>query len=139
MRSKYFLFFMMLLLSTTFLNAQDNSVKNTSDSLCFCREKVTLNGIPLKYNGMKQLLTQNPAPALEFKRYMRGASWGTLALFTGIAGGIVSLARIPKKDPFLNRYTITFFSGTVIGFTLLTTTRKHLKRSVQLYNEAISK
>jgi len=118
------------------LSAQQ-SVK--PDTLCFCREKINLNGKVLHYNEMKPLLTKYPSSNLEFKRYMRGASWGTLALFTGVSAGVVSLIRIPKKDPFLNRYSVTFFSGTAIGLAIITATKKHLRRSVSFYNKEVLK
>ncbi|HVG42947.1 MAG TPA: hypothetical protein VM888_15150 [Chitinophagaceae bacterium] len=107
------------------------------DTLCFCRAKVALNGKVVKYNELKSLLTLYPKSATEYKRYMRGATIGTLALFTGVGAGIVALARIPKKDGFINKYSVTFFSGTAIGLTVITATRKHLLKSVHYYNREV--
>ncbi|RYY41688.1 MAG: hypothetical protein EOO08_00745 [Chitinophagaceae bacterium] len=88
----------------------------------------------LRPSELSTLLAAYPSSAYELKQYRKRATPGTLFLLTGITAGVIALTRLSKDKQFFTPYTITLFVGDAVGIPLMIAAKKHLKKSVRLYN-----
>lgn len=97
-------------------------------------ERFYLADHKLRPSELQTLLRAYPASAFELKQYRKRATPGTLFLLTGITAGVIAIARLNKDERFFTPYTITLFVGDAVGIPLMISAKKHLRRSVKLYN-----
>jgi hypothetical protein len=102
-------------------------------------EKFYLNNKKLQVGDMKPMLLKYNSSAFEFKQYQKRATPGTIILLTGLTSGVIALTRLNKDKQFFTPYTITLFAGDLIGIPLMIWAKKHLRKSVRLYNKEILK
>jgi hypothetical protein len=141
MKQTPFCLLFILLFQLNLLHAQQSSTTSGVDTIKYYkgRERFYLNDKKLTIAELKPILnTFNPS-AIEFKRYQKKATPGTLILLTGITAGVLSFTKLNKETHFFTPYTITLTLGDLIGIPLMISANKHLRKSVALYNKEISK
>jgi hypothetical protein len=125
------------------VNAQQDTLKGATniDTIKYVKrtEKFYLNNQKLQVADLKPKLTKYSSSAFEFKKYQKRATPGTIILLTGLTAGVIAFTRLNKDTHFFTPYTITLFAGDLIGIPLMISAKKHLRKSVTLYNMEIQK
>lgn len=120
-------------------HAQQDTTRSLVDTIQYFkgRERFYFNNRKLTTAELTPLLNEFNSSALELKEYRKRATPGTIALLTGITAGVFAFTKLNKDTHFFTPYTITLFSGNLVGIPLMISANKHLKKSVRLYNQEV--
>lgn len=131
-----------LILATAFLS---NIYSQTADtSITFQKNKFYINGERKKFTEIKQLLKSNPASVDEFNQFKSLKTTSLVISEIGLFTTLVSeMLYLPKfNDASQLKYNpdkflpigIAGLSVFIIGQLIQIPTKKHLKKSIDLYN-----
>lgn len=98
-----------------------------------------LNNQKLKIDDLKKMLNKFSSSSFEFKQYQKRNTSATVILLAGTVSGVIGFIRIKEDKNFFTPYSITLFTANIIGIPLVCSARKHLRKSVSLYNMEIIK
>ena len=127
------------LLFTVVAKAQRDTTSYASDTIQYAKnnDRFLFHNKKLSSTKLEMMLSRYPSSALELKKYRNLALPATLVLLTGLTAGVIAFTRLNKDPGFFTPYSVTLFAGDLIGIPLATFAKKHLKRSVKLYNQEI--
>jgi hypothetical protein len=89
-----------------------------------------------RINNLAQYLTIYPSSAIEYKKGNRAYTWEAISMVVGVAGVITVIV----SENLSTKRFVTFFINLPAAFGMVyfkAKSYKHLKQSIQLYNQNI--